>query len=102
MTFQTRLTVRNAKSFYIGKTGKTIANKYNDDYKDEYGNIDQVISSEHKKTIEHLETRLIGYFENDPYYANRLDNKSNASHGDMKTPPEGGAYRLYVVWDDED
>lgn len=51
--------IKNVESFKIGKTGQSIVDRYNQEYKDKYKNYEEICYSTEKKVVDDLEKFLI-------------------------------------------
>ena len=80
----------NPKNFKIGKTGKSLEERYDEEYKDSYKEIEEIYCNSSKIKIDELEKHLIRNFIDNP----RCDNEQIGS-GEMK---DTGAYSVYLVF----
>lgn len=80
--------------FKIGKTGQTIAGRWDSDYKDSYANIKAICQSSIKTIIDNTEETMIKYFMSQPEFKNKLQNQQIGG-GEMK---DATVYVLYIVY----
>ena len=79
--------------FKIGKTGQSLPDRFDIEYKDLYDRIELVYSSSSKVEIDNLEKWLIGYFQELKLYASKCDNEA-VGGGEME---DSSTYHIYVV-----
>lgn len=85
--------VGTCSSFKIGKTGQSLQDRFDSEYKDQYDRIVEVYCSSNESEISALERWLIEYFQTLEKYSSKCDNKASGG-GDMDYSSK---YYIYVV-----
>lgn len=85
--------IKNYINFKIGKTGQTIEERYEEEYKNDYGHYMILGTSSNKNTIDEFEMYLISRFDK---YEN-CDNEQ-VGGGDMT---DSDKYLVYVVYNNK-
>ncbi|QIA08800.1 hypothetical protein [Draconibacterium halophilum] len=82
--------IKNIKSFKIGKTGQQMKDRFDNKYKDEYSNYEELGWSNERNVIDNAEEFLIKEFIN-----NMKCKNEQIGSGEMK---ESKKYIIYIVW----
>lgn len=85
-------TIKNCKSFKIGKTGQTLKNRFNKEYRDSFENIQQLYSSKNKQLIDELESTLNSHYFNHPENSNFKEGSA------VEMTDINNKYLLYIIF----